>query len=218
MEQVLNVRRKLGDLFYDLKERVRREGWLEAGYGLVKVLVSLPYRRMEYIVFTRPLSGPLPDATPKLSVTLRRATEADLVRFEGLVPAWELRHFRRRLAHGRYCFLALDGDNLAAYCWATTQVEFDVDNLDMTLREGDVYLDDAYTVPAYRRQGIQTAVHMYRLEYMQDRGYQRAVLIVEDPNLASQGLVRKLGYQVAGHLSFRRVLWMRDYRYRPSDF
>jgi ribosomal protein S18 acetylase RimI-like enzyme len=218
MEQVANVRRKLGDLFYDLKETIRREGWLEAGRELVKTLASVPYRRMAYIVFTRPLSDALPDATPKLPVTLRRATEADLVRFEGLVPAWELRYFRRRLARGRYCFLALDGERLAAYCWATTQVEFDVDNLEMQLQEGDVYLDDAYTVPAYRRQGIQTAVHMYRLAYMRDLGCQRAVLIVEEPNVASQGLVRKLGYEATGYLAFRRWLWIRDYRYQPNDF
>ena len=218
MGQVANIRRKLGDLVCDLKETIRREGWLEAGRGFVKTLASVPYRRMSYLVFTRALSNPWPDVTPKLPVTLRRATEADLVRFEGHVPAWELRYFRRRLSHGRYCFLALDGENLAAYCWATTQVEFDVDNLEMKLKEGDVYLDDAYTLPAYRRQGIQTAVHVYRLAYLRDMGCQRAVLIVEEPNVASQGLVRKLGYQVAGHLSFRRLLWRRDYRYQPSDF
>jgi ribosomal protein S18 acetylase RimI-like enzyme len=153
-----------------------------------------------------------------MPVSLCPATETDLKRFDGLVPPSGLSHFARRLAHGRYCFMALDGENLAAYCWASTQVEFDIDNLVMQLQPGDAYVDDAFTFPAYRRQRIQTAVHLFRLGYMRDLGCQRAVLIVDDKNTASQRLVRKLGYRESDHLSFRRVFWKRTYHYRQDDY
>jgi ribosomal protein S18 acetylase RimI-like enzyme len=143
---------------------------------------------------------------------------ADLARFEGLVRPSERHYFRQRLTHGRRCFLALDNNNLAAYCWATTQVEFEIDNLEISLQPGDAYLDDAYTVPAYRRLGIQSALHVYRLRYLLNIGCRRAVLIVRTTNTASQNLVGKLGYHQVDRLSFRRLLWKRSYHYRQRRF
>jgi RimJ/RimL family protein N-acetyltransferase len=213
---VTNTWRKLKQLICDGRERAQHEGWRQAGRWLAKTVISLPYSRIEYTVFARSLLEPLPVAEPRRPVTFRLATETDLQRFRGLFSPSRLHHFKGRLAHGRYCFIALDDEHLAAYCWATTQIDFDVDNLEMSLQAGDAYVDDAYTVPTYRRQGIQTAVHLYRLQYMRRLGCQRAVLIVEDENIASQRLVRKLGYQEVDCLSFRRVLWKRTYHYHSG--
>jgi ribosomal protein S18 acetylase RimI-like enzyme len=215
---VVNTWEKLVCLILDLREIARRGDWYQIGRWFIETLISLPYRRIEYTVFVRSLLEPLPVVEPRLPVTLGRATEADLVRFRDLVPPSGLRYFARRLARGRYCFLALEGENLAAYCWATTQVDPGVDNLEIQLQPGDCYGDDAYTFPAYRRQGIQTALLLYRLVYMKNLGYQRLIAIVEDDNVASQRMVRKLGYRVMDHLSFRRILWKRTYRYREGKF
>jgi ribosomal protein S18 acetylase RimI-like enzyme len=209
---------RIKSLILDLRERVRRDDWRQTGRWLAETLVSLLYCHIEYTVFARSLLKPLPVIAPRLPVTLCLATGADLVRFRGLVPPSELRHFARRLAHGRHCFLARDGESLAAYCWATTQVAFGWDNLEMRLQPGDAYVDDAFTIPAFRRQGIQTALHLYRLAYMRGLGCQRAVLIVRQDNIASQGLIRKLGYQEVDYLSFRRILWRRTFHYRLGKF
>jgi ribosomal protein S18 acetylase RimI-like enzyme len=209
---------KLKRFTFDLRKSIQRDGWRQTGRWLAKILIELPYRHLDYIVFARSLLEPLTVARPRLPVTLCLATEADLFRFEEVVPKSEFEHFRHRLTHGRYCFLALDGENLAAYCWASTEVRCDVDKLEMQLQEGDAYVDDAFTVPAYRRQGIQTAVHLYRLEYMKKLGCRRAILIVSVTNSASQRLVSKLGYQEADRLSFRRILWKRTYRYHSGKF
>lgn len=215
---MMNNLSKFIGLFHDLQEQAKQADWRQTSHWLLKTLVSLPYCRLEYKVFVRSLQEPLPSATPRQPVTLRLATQADLARFRCLVPPSELRRFSRRLACGRYCFLALDGENLAAYAWATPQVEFEVDNLVMQLQRGDVYVDDAYTVPAYRRQRLQAAVHLYRLGHMKDLGFQRAVAIVEENNAASLQLMRGLGYQEEDHLCFRRILWKRTYHYRQGRF
>jgi len=214
----VNTWEKFTRLFDDLQARAQRDGWRHTGRWMVETLVSLPHRRIEYTVFARSLLEPLPGPEPRMAVCLRPATEADLARFTGLVPPSEQRHFGRRLANGRRCFLALDGENLAAYCWASTEIRFEIDNLELPLQPGDVYVDDAYTVPAYRRKGIQTAVHLYRLGYMRDLGCRRAILIVDVKNTASQRLIRKLGYREADHLSFRRVFWKRTYHYHQGKF
>jgi ribosomal protein S18 acetylase RimI-like enzyme len=207
----MNGLAKLKGLIEDLGAWTRQAGWKGAVPWALRVLLSLPYCHTEYTVFVRSLHQPLPDVEPRLAVALRPAAEVDLERFRGLVPPSQLDYFRQRLAHGRHCFLALDGEHLAAYCWATERVEQDTDNLELHLQPGDVYGDDAYTVPAYRRQGIQSALLVYRLDYMRNLGYQRLVAIVAVDNKPSQGMVRKLGYREAGHLSFRRILWHRSY-------
>jgi len=215
---VANTNRRLFDGMADLRERVRRDGWRRANRWFIETIISLPYCHIEYIVFARSFSDPLPTVEPCLPVDLCRADVVDLDRFEGVVLPSELNYFRQRLAHGRHCFLALNGAKLAAYCWATTRVEFDVDNVEIPLQPGDAYLDDAYTLPPYRRRAIQSALHLYRLAHMQRLGCRRAVLIVAEDNLISQKLVHKLGYRDVARLSFRRIFWKRTYHYHSGMF
>lgn len=207
------LRKTLG-LVRDLSDRIQNHGWRQSGRWLVDVVLSLPYRSIEYIVFARPLRERLPTLEPGLPVTLRKATETDLPRFQGLVPPSTLCHFANRLAKGRHCFVALDGARVAAYCWATGHVEFDVDNVDIALQPGDAYLDDSYTVPAYRGQRIQAALRLYTFRYMKELGHERVVAIVAENNTASKAFACKLGYQEIGHLSFRRILWRRTFSLR----
>lgn len=206
--------RKILGLVRDLSDHTKNHRWRESARCLVDVVLSLPYRSIEYVVFTRPLGEGLSSLEPDLPVTLRTATEADLPRFQGLVPPSELYHFANRLAKGRHCFLALDGERLVAYCWATGHVEFDVDNVDIALQPGDAYFDDSYTVPAYRNQRIQAALRLYSHRYMKELGYQRVIAIVPEDNTAAKALACKLGDQQIGHLSFRRILWRRTFSMR----
>jgi len=193
----------------DLQAKIRQSGLLGAGHWLIQYLASVPYEHIEFTVFARSLDEPLPAAHPDIPVTMRLATEEDLPRFRDIVLPSEYRHFARRLTHGRLCFLALLQDNpqeLVAYCWAATEIDPDIDKLILDLPPGIAYVDDAYTLPAYRRQGIQTAAHLYRLQYLQILGCKRAILIVDVKNQASQALVRRLGYREIGQTSFLRVM------------
>jgi len=134
------------------------------------------------------------------------------------VPPSELNYFHRRLAHGRQFFLALDGEKLAAYSWITTQVEFAVDKIDIPLQPGDAYMIGSYTIPNYRRQTIQTALHLHIFAYIKSLGYRRVIATVAEDNVASQRMVRKLGYQDVARYSARRILWKWILHYHPEVF
>jgi RimJ/RimL family protein N-acetyltransferase len=193
----------------DLQAKIRQSGLLGAGRWLIHYLASVPYEHIAFAVFSRSLEEPLPTTHPRIPVAMRLATEADLPRFREIVLSSEYQHFARRLAHGRLCFLAFLEENpeeLASYCWATTEIDPNIDKLIFDLPSGHAYVDDAYTVPAYRRQGIQTAVHLYRLRHLQTMGCKRAILIVDVRNRASQTLVHKLGYRKVGQTSFLRIM------------
>jgi len=209
---------KLSGILYDLGERARRDTWRQNLAWLARALALLPYHRIEYTVCVRSLAEPLPTTKSQLPVTLRLATGDDLSRLKGLVAASELAYFRRRLAQGRYCFMALHDEEPVAYCWATTEVKLGVDNLKIELRPDDVYIDDTHTFPAHRRKNIQVALQTYCLEYMKSLGCRRAVLIIEEGNSASGRLFGKLGYKEIDHLSFRRILWKRVYHFEHGHF
>jgi ribosomal protein S18 acetylase RimI-like enzyme len=193
----------------DLQTKFHQSGLLDASRWLIQYLASVPYEHIAFIVCVRSLQEPLPTACPRIPVLMRLATEADLLRFRDFVLPSECRHFARRLAHGRLCFLAFpekNSEELVSYCWATTKIDPELDALILDLPPGSAYVDDAYTVPAYRRQGIQTALHLFRLRHLQALGCTRAILIVDVKNRASQALVRKLGYREVGQASFLRVM------------
>jgi ribosomal protein S18 acetylase RimI-like enzyme len=196
-------------LSQDLPAKFRQSGFWGAARWLMQYLASVPYEQVIFDVFSRSLEEPLPGVLPRRPLTMRLATEADLPHFRDLVLPSEYQHFARRLAHGRFCFLAFPAENpadLAAYCWAAGQIDPAIDRLSLSLPEGTAYVDDAYTAPAYRRQGIQTVIHLFRLAHLQQLGYKRAILIVDVNNRASGMLAQKLGYHRIGRATFRRVL------------
>lgn len=195
-------------LIQDLPAEYQRSGFRGAAQWLIRYLVSVPYEHIVFDVFVRSLEEPLPVGQPNLPIVMRLATEADLPRLREMVLPSEYQHFAQRLTDSRYCFLALlkdDQSEIVSYCWATTEIDPDIDNLNYDLPSGAAYLDDAFTRPTCRRQGIQTAVHLFRLEYLKSLGCRQVLLIVDVKNHASQKLVRKLAYQKIGQATFLRV-------------
>ena len=214
----MDTRSKLRGMVQDLAYCLRRRDLATTGRWLGETLRTLFYQRIEYTVFARSLEQPLPSFEACLPIVCRLATADDLSYLRDSVLPSEFERLSRRLAHGRICLLALYQDALAAYMWASEEVDLEIDNLELRLEPGDVYLDDAYTLPAYRRQGIQMGLHIRQLRSWQERRCKRTVAIVAIDNLPSQGLFNKLGYQEVDRLSFRRVLFRREYRYHDGRF
>ncbi len=208
--------RRIGALIQDVRTLAAQRNWRAAWQYAWQMLVTAPYRRIEFIVFARSLDQPIPEVQPLVPVTIRLATLEDIPRFEKIVLPSAVRRFVNRIAHNRLCFVALHHTDIVAYCWATPEVRPDVDNISLDLEPHDIYFDDAYTVPAYRRRKLQTAVHLYRMRYVKQMGFRRAVLIVDIHNHASLALVQKLGYREIGKVTFVRILGKRWYLWSPA--
>jgi len=197
---------------------VRKKNFRALGRLLSQTLRSCLYRHIEYTVLARSLDVPLPVAESHLPVTFHFAEPDDLTHLRARVSPYEFARMSKRLANGRMCTLALYQDRLIAYGWATREVKFDIDNLELQLEPGEAYIDDLYTFPAYRRQRIQIALHLQQLRYLQERGFKRSVAIVTANNTPSLKMFEKLGYRERGRLSFRRILLKRSYHYRNGRF
>ena len=186
--------------------------------SLIGRLRHLLYNRIEWIVLVRSLEEPLPSIEPRLAVGYSMAAASGLSRLREISFPSRLSHFRTRLWHGRTCVLAMHQGRVAAYCWATDELSFEIDNLELRLRPGDAYIDDLYTAPEFRGQRIGMATHRWLLNHLQERGFKRAVTVVREHNTPALKIHEKLGFVEADHLTFRRMLLKRDYHYAKGSF
>jgi ribosomal protein S18 acetylase RimI-like enzyme len=210
---------KLRGAIWDLLYYIRRGEFAAAFRCLSDTSRILLCHRIEYIVFARYLEETLPSYEARLPATFYPVAEPDdLACLRNVVLPSEFEYMRKRLAHGRICTLAFCQGRVAAYAWATDVVSFEIDNLRLRLRPADIYIDNLYTLPACRRQGIQTALHVRQLQYLRECDFKRAVSIVAVDNIPSQKIFRKFGYLEVDRLSFQRILFKRDYHYHNGEF
>jgi L-amino acid N-acyltransferase YncA len=88
-----------------------------------------------------------------------------------------------------------------------------LERMPVTLRPGDVLCTDAYTAPAYRGQGIQTALMLARMRLFGDLGYKRMLACIIENNYPSLAVWRKVDSQVVQKGDFKRIGPWRRVRY-----
>jgi ribosomal protein S18 acetylase RimI-like enzyme len=118
----------------------------------------------------------------------------------------------------RCCVLALKANQLVAFGWYTAEVDPAIDRTYVPLARDEIFIFDLYTVPTFRRQGIQTVLLQQMLERARKRGYKRALSLVRVDNLPSTNLHEKLGFHIISRFTKVRVLGLVRFYYRPNIF
>ena len=160
-------------------------------------------------------SSPTIEIVPRVSATFQRigAEEAfSLAQAMGRDDATEV---LQRLATGRRCYVALLGDILAAYGWVSFDEE-EVGELQLRIRlaEGEAYIWDCATLPAYRGLRLYPALLAYIVSELRTEGLSRIWIGADSDNLASQTGMVLAGFQpiadivIACVVALRR-LWLR---------
>lgn len=214
MAEVLTA---ITDRARDCAAIIAQEGWRLGLRRIVKEVLPLPFRCIEYMIAARLLTEPIVIPQPRLPVTIRLATPVDLEKFDGVATFSEIKAYAKRFARGHICFIALYQDRLVGYNWAATEVDPKLEGALVRIQPGDVYVGYAFTVPAYRGQRIGSALSAHRLRYLQEKGYRRMIAIADVRNQAALVLTRKLGYQEIDRATFRRILWWRTFRYHSGE-
>lgn len=206
-------RQRLSEIWADWRLLVQRDGWRAAWPQIRRELLTLPYRRMEYLVLARPLDESLPPVQAKVPLEFRPFTPEDLefVRREHLPTEAAL--CARHLALGHDGLAACLNGAIVGYAWSCADTS--LERIELKLAPGDILLTDAFTAPAARGQGVQTALSLARLHAARARGYRRAITYIEIHNTPSLTVwQKKLGAIVLAHLIFRRVGFWRQTSYR----
>jgi GNAT superfamily N-acetyltransferase len=207
----MNPVQRLGEIFEDWQAFAARDGLGTSTRAILTDLGQLPYRRLHFLVLARSLVEPLPEPPAVPGLEIHPFGEDDLARVRQIDRISEAKLSAERLAQGhKGLFAMLDGQP-AGYCWGTTDPQTRLERVHPTLADGDVLCTDAYTAPAFRGRGIQTALTIARFELFRGLGCRRAICTIERENKPSLAVwQRKLNSQVIGTIDFMRVgAWYR---------
>jgi RimJ/RimL family protein N-acetyltransferase len=111
----------------------------------------------------------------------------------------------RRLAHGHKGLIALHKGEPTGYAWGCSKIERALERVYPELEPGDVFCVDAYTAPAFRGQGVHTALTLARFRLFRTMGYRRAVSYIEVNNYPSLAVWRKFGGEIIGYIDLKRI-------------
>jgi len=195
--------KRVAELSKDWHYMIRRDGWRIALPAVVQELARLPYRRMRFVIVARSLSEPLPNLQPRIDLEIREIKSTDIHLVRQIDRPSEAKACALRLARGHRGLLALHRGQPAGYVWGCTETT--LERVNLRLDPGDILCTDAYTAPAFRRQGVQTALKLALFLLFRDLGYSRVVAYIEQNNYPSLAIWHKVGNQVIGHINFVRI-------------
>jgi GNAT superfamily N-acetyltransferase len=165
--------------------------------------MTLPYRRLHFVVVARSLLEPLPDLQPKIALEIREFEPTDVDSVRQINRPSEARACAQRLARGHKGLLAWHNGQVAGYAWGCTEMA--LERVNLKLDSGDVLCMDAYTAPAFRGQGVQTALALARCRLFRNMGHRRAITYIIKNNYPSLVIWRRIGSQIVGQGNFRRI-------------
>ncbi len=133
-----------------------------------------------------------------------QAAASDDVQLLGAMAGLDSDEVARRLCSHHRPYVAYLGTTPVAYGWVAL-AGADIGELDVqfTLPQGDRYLWDFKTLPAWRGCGIYPRL-LQAILRAESRDAERFWIIHAPENGASQAGIEKAGFRVAGELSFRR--------------
>jgi len=200
------------ELTADWRHLVKRDGWKSILSPILKEIVTLPYRRIKYVVLTLDLSKNLPKLEAAQPVEIRHFISSDLFFVhEEFLPS-EANLCRLRLQAGHIGFVAVYQGRPVAYSWLCE--DMGLERVKMDLSPGDVLATDSFTSPDFRKMGFQSAIASRKVRYARDSGYDRVIVYIDEGNTPSRFIwENKLGSELTGRLVFQRVGFRRRTHY-----
>jgi hypothetical protein len=184
---------------------------------VLKVLGETVYRRLR--LFERPLDPVPPLREPGIELEYGFLSEAEVGKLDSL--GWDLSSSGAvaRLRRGERCFLALHDGRVVSARWLTSGKAF-VEYLatEVRLGEGEVYLYDAYTSPAFRNLGVYGAASTRLARLLAAEGRVRTVAAVPPDDPAAVRACESAGYRRAGTVGYFGLgRWRRSFVRRRGE-
>ena len=121
------------------------------------------------------------------------------------------RHVQERLQAGKRCFAAIIDGAIVSYAWASRGCEH-IGELErvLVLPEGEYYIWDCATVPAYRRRRLYAALLSHTLAKLREEGVRRVWIGASRANRPSIRGIALAGFSPAVSTFYAR-LWQIRY-------
>ncbi len=174
-------------------------------------LISIQVYSSCYVdVFYKDLNSDLKASDPKIKLNLNIIEEKNLSVFRDIVEEEKLRVFDERFKKGGTVFIAIIGDTVVCYVWISFKGEYEpISGLEVMLSEGIGYIYDTFVLPEFRGRGIHSAVVFQVLEYLKQKKYTGALVIVKRTNIPSVLTFKKFSFKEKQAFLITKILWLK---------
>jgi GNAT superfamily N-acetyltransferase len=156
------------------------------------------------------LDEPISPLAARIPAAFRRLESGSLLAQSANLYGETATEFGRRLAAGKRSYAAWVAGELAAYGWVSFGEEFVGElNLRLRLLPGEAYIWDCVTLPAFRRNGLYSALLGYIAAQLRQEGLRRVWIGADLDNLPSRSGIARAGFCHVADLLIERVLAMR---------
>jgi GNAT superfamily N-acetyltransferase len=196
---------RLVELIEDWNFLIRRDGVRSSIHTVGQEISILPYKHQKLLVLSYPLLEPFLYYQSTIALNIRPFVHSDLEIVREIHRPSAAKQCARRLTNGHIGLIALSHGQPAGYAWGCIEVDPNLERVKLTLESGDIYCAYAYTTPRFRRHGVHTALTQERFKIFRDRGYKRAVSVVDINNAPSLSVwQRKFNSLSLGHIDLIR--------------
>lgn len=195
-----------------------QQQFLRSGRRLTKVLTSKIfttfYRRV--VVVVHPIKTPVPKLSLALPLVIARLESDEFAAYDQFRPR-QRAEVKRRGLRGAECFVARHEGQIVHATWvATGRVSIPYLNRDLMLENDQIYVYDAYTLPAYRGQNIAPVMFAYIVNRYWELGFQQLVAVATLEK-ARRRFYEKYGGSVSGvYSSLGLGRWQTEWQ-RPGS-
>ncbi len=141
------------------------------------------------------LDEPVPAVSPRLTATFHRVGPDLVPAFVSTMDHNASADLLQRFETGRRCYAAWVEDQLASYGWVSFEEEHIGElNLRIQLLPGEVYIWDCATIPAFRQNGLYSALLGYIIKELRAEGLCRAWIGADMDNRHSQQGMARAGF------------------------
>lgn len=177
-----------------------------------KLLGEIGYRRL--LLLERSLAQPISDFTPRLPVRIDALKESEVADYLAFRPETARTRVSEALQSGQTCFTARHEGRIVSAAWITSRRAWiDYLECELELDADEAYLSDAFTLPAYRGQGIAPALCRQQLRHLLQFGYHRVIRSTVPENKSALHAHAKSGFRPFAVMRTLRIgPWRRTIR------
>ncbi len=159
-------------------------------------------------------AGPIPRIAARFQ---RHDPEADLL-LARVMGFDSLEEVARRFDAGKHCYTGIVDGRIATYGWVTFDKELIGElRLHIRLRQGEAYIWDCVTLPAYRGLRLYPALLWYIIEDLRSQGLRRIWIGADIDNLPSQVGMKLCGFHPVADFVFDYALAMHSFWIRGHE-
>ena len=154
----------------------------------------------------------------RADLRIEMATEKNLSHIMGLRPLFYRRgQLMKRFQERHLCFIGWIGDDPVHIRWHFKNSRYlPYIKRRVMLSSRDIWSDEAYTHPGYRRRGIYASAAVQTNGILAELGYRNIFCAVASWNSSSLRSVLKRGMQPVGEIDYRNIFLFRKYKFSGS--